>query len=266
MAKAQYVGVSGVARKVKQPYIGVNAVARKVKNGYIGVNAVARKFFSGEVPLGELNTGTSVYMNVNGVSTEFIVIHQGLPSSLYDSSCNGTWLLMKDAYEKRQWEMSGVNNYASSGIHTYLNNTFLGLFDSNIRSTIKQVKIPYRPGNNGTTVNSGSNGLSTKIFLLSFYECGWTTSNASYFPVDGACLSYFSGCAETDSKRIGYYNGSACKWWLRSPRTTATNYVAYVTYAGKFSNYSCSDSFTGVRPALILPSTTLVDENFNIIA
>ena len=266
MGKNMYFGVNGVARKVKYGYFGVNGVARKVKYGYVGINAVAHQFFSGSVPLEELAVGTSVYMNVNGVSTEFIAIHQGLPSSLYDSSCNGTWLLMKDAYEKRQWEMSGVNNYASSGIHTYLNNTFLGLFDSKIQSTIKQVKIPYRPGNNGTTVNSGSNGLSTRVFLLSFYECGWTTSNASYFPVDGACLSYFSNSAETDSKRIAYYNGSACKWWLRSPRTTATNYVAYVNYSGKFSNYSCSDSSTGVRPALILPSDTLVDENFNIIA
>ena len=27
---------------------------------------------------------------------EFIVVHQGLPSSMYDSSCNGTWLMTKE--------------------------------------------------------------------------------------------------------------------------------------------------------------------------
>lgn len=47
MAKAQYIGVNGVARKVKKDYIGVGGVARKVKSGYIGVDGVARKFFSG---------------------------------------------------------------------------------------------------------------------------------------------------------------------------------------------------------------------------
>lgn len=48
MAKAIYVGVSGVARKVKQPFIGVSNVARKVKSGYIGVGGVARQFFTCE--------------------------------------------------------------------------------------------------------------------------------------------------------------------------------------------------------------------------
>ena len=45
-----------------------------------------------------LAVGSSVYLNVGGVRKEFLVVHQGKPSSLYDSSCNGTWLLMKDIY------------------------------------------------------------------------------------------------------------------------------------------------------------------------
>lgn len=44
MAKAIYMGIGGVARKVKQPYIGVGNVARKVKTGYVGINGVARQF------------------------------------------------------------------------------------------------------------------------------------------------------------------------------------------------------------------------------
>ena len=46
MTKAMYIGVGGVARKVKKMYIGVDNVARKVKKGYIGVGGVARCFFS----------------------------------------------------------------------------------------------------------------------------------------------------------------------------------------------------------------------------
>lgn len=46
MSKNAYIGVDGVARKVKKMYIGVDGVARKVKKAYIGVAGVARLFFS----------------------------------------------------------------------------------------------------------------------------------------------------------------------------------------------------------------------------
>ena len=44
--------------------------------------------------IGTLAVGSSVYLNVGGVRKEFLVVHQGLLSSMYDASCNGTWLLM----------------------------------------------------------------------------------------------------------------------------------------------------------------------------
>ena len=49
MAKAQYVGVSGVARRVSKKYIGVSGIARNVILGYVGVSGIARKFFDGGV-------------------------------------------------------------------------------------------------------------------------------------------------------------------------------------------------------------------------
>lgn len=41
-----YIGVNGIARRVKNIYIGVNGVAKKVVKGYIGVNGIARLFYS----------------------------------------------------------------------------------------------------------------------------------------------------------------------------------------------------------------------------
>lgn len=207
--------------------------------------------------------GSTVKLKVNGTAKEFIVVHQGKPSSLYDDSCNGTWLLMKDIYENRVWQSGNINKYESSDIHTYLNNTFLNLFESNIRDAIKQVKIPYRKnGGSGGTDQSGANGLSAKIFLLSGYEVGWTTSDYSYFPVDGAKLSYFESGTGTsaNNKRIANLNGSAARWWLRSPYTGNSNSVWYVYSNGSCSNYYASSSF-GIRPALILPSTLLVSDD-----
>lgn len=207
--------------------------------------------------------GSTVKLKVNGMAKEFIVVHQGKPSSLYDDSCNGTWLLMKDIYEQRQWHSSDVNKLESSTIHSYLNSTFLNLFDSNIKDAIKQVKIPYRKnGGSGGTNQSGANGLSCKIFLLSGYEVGWTSSDNQYFPQDGAKLSYFESGTGTsaNNKRIAKLNGSAAVWWLRSPYTDGTYYVWYVGSNGDYGYRSASVS-RGSRPALILPSTLLVSDD-----
>lgn len=207
--------------------------------------------------------GSTVKLKVNGTAKEFIVVHQGKPSSLYDDSCNGTWLLMKDIYENRVWQSGNINKYESSDIHTYLNNTFLNLFESNIRDAIKQVKIPYRKnGGSGGTDQSGANGLSAKIFLLSGYEVGWTTSDYSYFPVDGAKLSYFESGTGTsaNNKRIANLNGSAAFWWLRSPYTDGAGSVWGVGASGSCRYYYASYS-VGIRPALILPSTLLVSDD-----
>ena len=48
MAKGAYVGVDGVAHKVKKIYTGVDNVAKQVKKGYVGVGGVARPFFSSD--------------------------------------------------------------------------------------------------------------------------------------------------------------------------------------------------------------------------
>lgn len=211
-----------------------------------------------------LAVGSSVYLNVGGVRKEFLVVHQGKPSSLYDSSCNGTWLLMKDIYENRQWHSSNVNNLENSTIHSYLNGTFLNLFESSIRDAIKQVKLPYRKnGGPGGSDQSSANGLSAKIFLLSGYEVGWTTSDSSYFPVDGVKLDYFAASAVGNSKRIANFNGTSFSWWLRSPDTGDASYVWFVFSDGSYSVTSASNS-AGIRPALILPLDMEVDSSGNV--
>ena len=213
-----------------------------------------------------LEIGQTIKLNVNGTPWDWLVVHQGLPSSIYDSSCDGTWLLLKDIYEKRNWHSSNVNKLESSEIHSYLNGDFLNLFDSSIKGAIKQVKIPYRKnGGSDGTDQIGANGLSCKIFLLSGYEVGWTSSDSQYFPPDGAKLSYFESGAGTSAKnkRIATLTGSAGYWWLRSPYTNNTGKVWYVFSEGAYRNSSVSNSY-GIRPALVLPFDTLVSDDGTI--
>lgn len=209
-----------------------------------------------------LAVGSSVYLNVGGVRKEFLVVHQGLPSSMYDTSCDGTWLLMKDIYENRAWHNSNVNKYETSDINTYLNGPFFNLFDSNIQGIIKQVKIPYRKnGGSGGVDQSGVNGLPCKVFLLSGPEAG--LAGASYIPNDGTKLDYFNANTRVDSKRIAYLSGKATAWWLRSPSTYSANYVLVVNSQGGYNDTYASNS-CGIRPALVLPSDALVDDSGNV--
>ena len=200
------------------------------------------------VKLSTKAVGSIVKIKVNGAAKDFIIVHQGLPSSAYDASCNGVWVVMKDIYTTSTF--GNNNSYKDSGIHTYLNGTFYNLIDSQIRAVIKQVKIPYT--NSG--VQSGANGLSTKVFLLSGTEVGF--SGVSYMNTEGAKLSYF----DSASKRVAYNGSSAAVWWLRSPCTDYTSYVWFVNSGGSIGSWYCSNS-CGVRPAFVLPSELVVSDD-----
>jgi len=214
------------------------------------------------VRLGAKAVGSIVKIKVNGAAKDFIIVHQGKPSSVYDDSCNGTWLLMKDIYENRQWHRTNTNDYAGSTTHSYLNSTFLNLLEPNIKRAIKQVKLPYRKGSGSSeTVTSGSNGLSAKIFLLSAAE---TSFSHAYMPSgEGTELAYFKGCADdsSDSKRVAYFGRFADFWWLRSPSCSGySNYALYVGSDGGLDDYLSPSSY-GIRPAFVLPSTLLVSDD-----
>lgn len=199
--------------------------------------------------------GDIVPINEYGNPVDYIVVQQGLPSSMYDASCDGTWLLRKDIAENRVWDSGNSNVLESSDIQSYLNNTWINRYDTDIRNAIKQVKIPYCVGGGSAAVNSGANGLSCKIFLLSGREVGFTNNESSYFPNDGAKLSYFTSgtSSAANQKRIAKLNGSATRWWLRSPLTNFTHSVWVVFSDGNCSSWDADNSY-GVRPALVLPS------------
>lgn len=254
----------------------VNGTAYEIKGGKCLVNGTVYNILKGRTlidgtgydialssagtKIETLNVGQSVYANVGGVRKEFIVVHQGLPSSLYDSSCDGTWLLMKDIYEMRQWNSNSELLYENSSIHSYLNSTFLSLFDANIQSAIKQAKIPYLKGGKGGSVQSGANGLSCKVFLLGGYELNFR----NIFPADGAGLDGFAESIINNPAYLATYNGTLTKWWLRSITTLDINYAGLVRgYA--YDSASVTES-NGIRPCIILPSDALVNEEFELIA
>ena len=263
-----YLGAGSTAHKMSKLYVGVSGQTRQVQKVYVGVGGQARLVYQSGQPIGGLAVGSIVKIKVNGAAKDFIVVQQGNPdASIYDSSCDGTWLLMKNIYENRAWDSSNVNSYGQSSMHTYLNNTFLGLLETGVQSAVKQVKIPYRPGSGSSqTSATGANGLSAKVFLLSATEVSFNFEK--YMPIgEGAELAYFKGCADNDddAKRVAYLNGSAKYWWLRSPMCNGTRHSLPVDGTGDWSSFCLSTSSYGIRPCLILPKTALTDDNNNVI-
>lgn len=257
--------IAGTSYGIKSGRTLIGGTGYDIKKGRTLIGGTGYDISFG-TPVGELAVGSSVYMNVDGTRSEFIIVHQGNPDpTIYDDSCNGTWVLMKDIYRKYVWDATN-NDYENSDVHRYLNNTFLGTLETNIQNAIKQVKIPYLYGaGSGRPIKTGADGLSTKIFLLSGHEVDWTGSNSSSLPADGTKLDYFSSSSGDNSRRIAKYNGSAIGWWLRSRGITNVYDVWTVYDTGILSPINYNNN-KGLRPVWIFPQNDVfVADNFNII-
>ncbi len=263
-----YVGVGSKSRAVSKVYVGVGGKARQVTKVYVGVGGKARLVYSYGVPMSSFGVGNTVQIQVNGTYRNFLIVHQGNPNtSIYDSSCNGTWLLMQDIYTNGQFHTSNNTTYSSSWIHSYLNGTFLNLIEANVRNQIKQAIIPWNEsGSSSASKNHiGASGLSAKVFLLSHLELGY--SHVYLTTKYGSVLSYFSGCAvkDADAKRVAYLNGSAAEWWSRSPTSLNYEYYTQTDGGGNDGSTDLASAYPskskGIRPALILPSDVCIDES-----
>ena len=251
---AIYVKTENGAERIV-PY-GFSEVWVKTENGADLLYKVQKG-----TPLSSCAPGSIVKIGVGGSATDFLIVSQGKPSDLYDESCNGTWVLMKDIYENRIWDDTN-NDYANSDLCAWLNSTFFNQLDIKIRTAVKQVKIPYRAGSgNSGTVSSGTNGLNTKIFLLSGTETGLVDGYLP--PNEGTKLSYFANTATSGAEplRVANLDGRAAVWWLRSPSLSGayggTALMSSVNATGAWANFAYNTSY-GVRPAMVLPSDLLV--------
>lgn len=269
------VNIGGSVRTISEGYANIGGVIVRLVEGYTNIGGVVyrtwyREPTPKEIQIGTLAVGSVVKIPVGGVTYEWIVVHQGLPSSTYDASCNGTWLLMKTVYSSAThsgYVMSSFDStdsdYANSDANAWLNGTFFNLIDSSVRSLIKQVKIPYRPGTSGGSVNSGSNGLSAKIFFLSATELGFTEG---YIGSIGSKLDYFQSTNNNSELRIAKnLSGGTMNWYTRSPYTYNTTNAISINTSGGLLN-GAVDTARAFRPAFILPPTTLVDTDMNVLA
>lgn len=249
-----YCGVGGVQKEIKNLYTGIGGVRKDITEMWAGNAGVKKQIFSSVKLLGDMPVGSEVTLTESGSPELYIVVNQGLPSSKYDSSCDGTWLLRKFILESMAWNsLSGNMGYNTSYINKYLNSTFVERFSTYaINNLFMSPKIPIYTGR--------IQDYPAQVFLLSTYELDLTDN--VFNPAEGAAMQYFYG-AEAN-KRIAYFDGAPAIWWSRSMHKKDTDLSWYVSTTGNLSSQR-STIYAGIRPALILKKDTIVSGDGSIV-
>ena len=245
-----YCGIGGVQKEIKNLYTGIGGVRKDITEMWAGNAGVKKQIFSSARLLGDMPVGSEVTLTESGSPELYIVVNQGLPSSGYNRSCDGTWLLRKFIFESRKWDSSPrIISYGRSYINRYLNSTFLKRFSTYaINNLFMRPKIPI--------YTDHIQDYGAQVFLLSIHELNLTHEDLNQ---EGAAMQYFNG-AEAD-KRIAYFDGAPATWWSRSRGIGLAGYVSTTGYPSR-QNPTID---AGVRPAFILKKDTIVSGDGSIV-
>lgn len=276
--------VGGTGYEAKGGKVLVGGTGYSIKQGKTLVSGTGRSISFGR-PASELSVGESVFLTVNGVLTEFLVVHKGNPDSgIYDTSCDGIWITAKYApdvaivYTTK--DTSGILAdksydgyyykimYHESTPHNYLNSTYYNTINTKQREHIKAVKVPYSTDvEYDTTYHTKADGVAANIFLLCSQEMN---PNPAIHSGIGVVLQYFSSFNMAfDSRRaITTTSGSKVDYWTRD---SVRGYddgrykrvIGYVSASGGEAGLTWQDKWETekkyLRPTMILSYDTKVN-------
>lgn len=253
---SMYCGIGGVQKEIKNLYTGIGGVRKDITEMWVGNAGVKKQIFSSARLLGDMPVGSEVTLTESGSPELYIVVNQGLPSSNYDSSCDGTWLLRKFIdQQQRPWDTSEfVFGYNKSTMDKYLQTTFAERFSTYaIKNLFMLPQIPVHYYN-------GQSNYEARVFLLSMSELD--ESDNTSIPQEGSALQYFIDSG--NSKKIAYLDGTAKPWWSRSMYKNASNLAWGINASGDMGNFVYTKK-GGVRPAIILKKDTIVSGDGSIV-
>ena len=254
-----YVGVDGVARKVKGVYIGVDGVARKVKKGYIGVDGVARLFWTSfeadpvfannswgnialacqlhEVPE-TWNVGDQKEITIDG--WEYSVDIIGKDHDDYADGSGKAPLTFQLHHLCDVLSMNSVDTnsggWANCNMRKAQLPAILRLLPAEVQAGIRAVTKVTSTGGTGGTLGT----TSDELFLLSETEI-FNTTKVSKF-AEGTQYEYYANGAST-RKSDGIIEQS---WWTRTPDSASSSKFGYVIndhVAASYASYAQGVSF-----------------------
>lgn len=201
-------------------------------------SAALYKTIGNQAQVGTLEEGSIVYLNENGVPTEFYVAKQGYEPN-YNS--NRVLLVRKEASQQGAWNSTNVNTYDGCTMDQWFNGEYLQSLDSDVQSAIGSTNIPYTPMGGITAVQR----INKSVFSLSISELGLTASNAN---IEGTELPI------SEALKIANYNGSVARQATRTPVLSSGDYYFAVSISGSPDSFSCNQNAGHYRPAFTLPT------------
>ena len=248
-----YMMIAEKAKAIAGSSTSSTSSVEAVVSGDVSIKAGDLVYMNAPVgPIAEMPVGHTILLMEDGELKKYIIVHQGLPSELYDESCNGTWICQEDIYAKMAWGSS--NSFIYSSMIEDMQNLVAKL-DPSVQSAVKTVKIPYGIGNASDEVHSGAEGFECQVFPLSANEIMPNNST----PVDGVILSYF--CGTPLGNRLKAFSSVKSAWATRSPSKSDTTSIASITAAGDLQMVVSTTKTLGVVPAMILDSSLYVKDD-----
>lgn len=232
--------------------------------------------------LWDSDVGDRVYLSVSGDDTAFRVVHRGKPDDTYDDSFSEGVILMLDRSETPYQTLmveevdERKGDYSGSYMHQVLNSTWLSKLENAVAQRIVQVKLPYRKGTSSDPyeVASGSNGLAAKVWLPSIVEVSRGAYSSfgmgtGYYITEGARFDYFKDASASfyaDWKVLDPDTDADAGWGTRTPGQYGSgdyaDFFCKINVNGEW--FSASKNKVYVRPCLVLPGDTLVDDSGRI--
>ena len=195
----------------------------------------------------DAQNGKIINLPYKGAMTPHRVVHIGNPDSdLYDSSCNGVWLLREDIVELGDWQVTNVNTgFPNSTIANAMDGYFNN-YDISVQASIKSANIPYCVGGGSLDVTT----TTKKIFPASMKELGADVGTNNY-PEDGAPLQYF--ITHPDAL-VANFNNTPTEYWSRSPDDRFSTWVYSINKVGGVGGDSAGNA-RGYRYLFIMDPT-----------
>lgn len=219
MAKKAYIGVNGVARKIKKGYIGVNTLARKIKKVYIGVGGVARPCWSG----GEL-----VYW---GVIDKGVIVGNSSGRCMHGAETIGDYAIFAGG-EIPSGQTNNTTIYNSSLTKTSA--TFLGEARYNIGTATTNNHAIFYTGYTNKSSTMGT--YSVDAYDSALTHSYPTQSNSRLHETAGASINGYAlfagGRGGSTAARIVYSYDSSLTYMGRDSLTETATLLAATTVEG----------------------------------
>lgn len=214
------------------------------KTTWKGLKAIVNAGLASEM----LAVGDQISAVIGGETQVFDIIHINYKAGTYGHNIVLAKHTCLAATKQMQTSNTNVGGYKATLVADYLDNDYYDSLPSDMKSVITQMNFKASIGNQSSNLQNEEH----KIWLPLEYNIFGATSYAATTEVttgNAEQFAYFATAANR-VKTLGD-TGSACYWWLSSPRVSGTTDFCRVNSAGDASHYAASDS-NGVLPCFLI--------------